>query len=489
MEIGKFIQRNNIFLILIAVLGISFFLRVYGLGTENIWPDEGLTMYNAHKSVSHNIEWSLSLAYFPLYHILLSLWEKLFGLSEFSMRFLSVIFGTLSVYLVYRIGLLMFNKKIGLYSAIIMALSSYNVYYSQEARVYMLFVLLTLLSVKFYIQYLQSAKNRDLAYYILSTLLVLNTHGPAIFILFFQNIHYILFVRKGFKKWIFTQCLIFLSFLPLLFVVVSRMLELSQYLEMAKPGLPELARTFYTFSAGTTYEPTALVFGVALSLLFSILAFLAVISMHKDIKNKDHAKISNIAFLLLWLFVPMLLLVLQSYTFYSLYFDRYIIASSIALYMLVAVAISALKNKFQSLAVLSIILLSLSILTMDFGTLNKGRWKDAADYVHANKHKQDAVILSIQNVIYPFAYYSDSECFKSINLAKCMSEQNVYSVKNADELPPDIDKRSKVFLVLFNDKYIDSKGTLLKYFSSNYNLTEEKHYPYIKIFTFEKRKI
>ncbi len=488
MGLDKFIQKKSIFLLLALILGVSFFIRLYGMETENIWPDEGLTIYNAHKSISHNVGWSLSLAYFPLYHIILSAWEKFFGLSEFSMRLLSVIFGTLSVYIVYLIGSLMFGKKAGIYSALITALSSYHVYYSQEARVYMLFALLALLSIYFYLKYLQSTRNKDLAYYILFTLLMLNTHGPAIFILFFQNVHYLLFTRKGHKKWIFTQCAIFISFLPLLIIVLSRMSELSHYLTVSKPGIIAIARTFYTFSAGTTYEPMALAFGAAISLLFFILAFLAITPLYKNIKNRDYAKLSNISFLLLWLIAPMLLLVLQSYAFYSLYFDRYIIASSIALYLLVAASISALKKKSQLIAMFSIIMLSSALLAIDFETSNKGRWKDMADYIHTNKNREDAVILHIPNVIYPFAYYSDPGCFKSADLEKCMSEQNVYAVKNADELPADIAKKDKVFLVLFNEKYMDVQGTLSAYFLSNYSLSEEKDYPYIKILIFTKGK-
>ena len=201
MDIKKPIQKNKILLLLILILIISFFVRAYGIQSEDVWSDEGVTLFHAHQSVLHNIKWSLSVGYFPLYHIILSLWGNFFGLEEFSVRFLSLIFGILSVYVAFRIGTFMFNKKVGLYSAIILSLSPYNVYYSQEARVYSLLVLLSLYSIYFYLRFIESQKKKHMFYYILFTFLMLNTHAPAVFILVFQNIHYLLFVNKNFKKW------------------------------------------------------------------------------------------------------------------------------------------------------------------------------------------------------------------------------------------------------------------------------------------------
>jgi hypothetical protein len=125
-------------------------------------------------------------------------------------------------------------------------------------------------------------------------------------------------------------------------------------------------------------------------------------------------------------------------------------------------------------------------LYIDFETNNKGRWEDTADYIKANKNNGEAVVIHIPNALYSFTYYFDSGCFKSSNLTKCMSMQNIYGVRNAKELPVDATDKEKVFLVLFNAKYIDKKGTLLEYYSENYRLIEEKKYRHIQIFAFNK---
>jgi 4-amino-4-deoxy-L-arabinose transferase-like glycosyltransferase len=481
MDIKKYFENNKTYLLLILILIISFFIRAYGIQSENVWSDEAFTIFHAHQSVLHNIEWSLSASYFPLYHAILSSWEKIFGLGEFSVRFLSLIFGVLSIYLVFKIGTFMFNKKVGIYSAIILALSSYNVFYSQEARVYTLFVLLSLCSIYFYLRFIQSRKKTHMVYYILFTFLMLNTHSPAIFILIAQNMHYLLFVRRDFKKWILMQSALFIFFLPLLLITLSTISEISGFVAATKPNIVTLLRTFYMFSAGQTFRIEALVIGSFISIGFFLLLLPILFQTIKDIKNKG-----KVVFLLLWLTVPILLTIIQSYVFHFFYFENYVITSSIALYILIALSITRFNNKVQMIIMTSIVILSLMTLYIDFETNNKGRWKDTADYIKANKNDDAAVVIHIPNALYSFAYYFDSGCFKSSNLTRCMSMQNIYGVKNAKGLPIDATDKEKVFLVLFNAKYIDKKGTLLEYYSENYRLTEEKKYRHIQIFTFNK---
>ena len=65
-----------------------------------------------------------------------------------------------------------------------------------------------------------------------------------------------------------------------------------------------------------------------------------------------------------------------------------------------------------------------------------------------------------------------------------MSIRDIYGVRYAKQLPIDATNKERVFLILYNAKYIDTEGTLLKYYSKNYRLIEEKKYRHIQIFTF-----
>ena len=105
-----------------------------------------------------------------------------------------------------------------------------------------------------------------------------------------------------------------------------------------------------------------------------------------------------------------------------------------------------------------IITLSLTMLYIDLEAQNREGWKDAADYVKLNKNKEGAVVLSTFVAIYPFTYYFDHKCFKDASMPKvytkidCMSIQNIYGVRNSNEIPKEIAGKEKVLLILWNSK-------------------------------------
>ena len=99
------------YLPLLAILLIGYFLRVYDLSNESIWLDEAFSIVSA--------KLNLSQIFFrpetnpPLYYSILHLWINLFGDSEFSVRFPSVLFGSLSIFMVYKVGNEIFDKDVG----------------------------------------------------------------------------------------------------------------------------------------------------------------------------------------------------------------------------------------------------------------------------------------------------------------------------------------------------------------------------------------
>ena len=80
-----------------------------------------------------------------LYYFLLHGW-LLFGGSEFFVRSFSVLFAVASVPAIYLLGRQLFDSRVGLIAAALLAVNAYLVQYSQDARSYSLMVLLGLLS-------------------------------------------------------------------------------------------------------------------------------------------------------------------------------------------------------------------------------------------------------------------------------------------------------------------------------------------------------
>lgn len=124
-------------LIIFLVLLLSLVLRLVSIN-QSLWLDEAISAL-AVKNYSFDsliTSFSLGDTHPPLYYLLLKAWAFVFGFSEVSLRAPSVIFGILTVYLVYKIGTLLVNNKSGIASAILLATGPLHIYYSQEARMY-----------------------------------------------------------------------------------------------------------------------------------------------------------------------------------------------------------------------------------------------------------------------------------------------------------------------------------------------------------------
>ena len=105
--------------------------------------------------------WTASDVHPPLYFWLLWSWVQLAGESEFAMRMLSVSLGVLTVAVVYALGTLVANRKVGCLGALLTALARFSVWWSQEMRMYMLAGLLGMLSLYLFLRWLR-AQDRPL---------------------------------------------------------------------------------------------------------------------------------------------------------------------------------------------------------------------------------------------------------------------------------------------------------------------------------------
>ena len=116
---------------LYLILGLGLVLRLLSLN-QSLWLDEAI-LANAVSRLSLT---DLITQYMPtdfnppLFYLFEWFWGRWFGFSEIALRFPSVIFGMVTVYLVYRLG--------GKLPALLLATSGLSIYYSQEARMYSL---------------------------------------------------------------------------------------------------------------------------------------------------------------------------------------------------------------------------------------------------------------------------------------------------------------------------------------------------------------
>ncbi|MBM3190476.1 MAG: hypothetical protein FJZ90_17395, partial [Chloroflexi bacterium] len=186
-------------LILAAALG----LRLYRIGHQSLWNDEGTSVALAQRDLlaitrdaSHDI-------HPPLYYYLLHIWLRLFGTGEPAARSLSAVAGTALVGVTYGLSRRFWGERAALLAALLAALAPFQVYYSQEARMYILAALLGALSMWAYDRWIEralpsgrSAPGRLVAYVAVSAL-ALYSHYFAATLILAQNLATLVFALSG----------------------------------------------------------------------------------------------------------------------------------------------------------------------------------------------------------------------------------------------------------------------------------------------------
>ncbi len=139
-------------LALLLILFFGYALRLYKLGAQSLWYDETVSAVLAQKAVSDLIAHTARDIHPPGYYLLLRGWTLLAGDSEFALAYFSLLFGALLIAAVYALGQLLLNKHVALWAAGLAALSPYNVWYSQEVRMYTLGAFLGVMVVYYGVQ-------------------------------------------------------------------------------------------------------------------------------------------------------------------------------------------------------------------------------------------------------------------------------------------------------------------------------------------------
>ena len=143
----------------------------------------------------------------PFYYVILHNWINIFGISDYSIRFLSVLFSCLTIILLFFFIKEHFkNLSLALLSCFLMAIEPFFIAYSQQARNYSLSFFLTLLATHIFLKIIKNEENgvkKNSLYWfygILSALCLLS-HFLTATVFMAHGLYVLLFVRKT-RPWI-----------------------------------------------------------------------------------------------------------------------------------------------------------------------------------------------------------------------------------------------------------------------------------------------
>ncbi len=205
---------------LLVILLLAFGLRLFHLGSQSLWADEGNSAFMTGRSVPQILEAAAGDIHPPLYYLALRGWSALGGISEFGLRFPSAAFGLLLVAVLYALGARLFSPRVGILAGFLGALSPPLVYYSQEMRMYSLVALAAALSFYWFWRLLQGDGGWAWLGYVATSALGLYTHYSFVAVLLVENLAFVLWRwrvwrhRGSWLWWLATQGVLFLFFLP-----------------------------------------------------------------------------------------------------------------------------------------------------------------------------------------------------------------------------------------------------------------------------------
>ncbi|MCK4745229.1 glycosyltransferase family 39 protein [Candidatus Parcubacteria bacterium] len=249
--------------ILFVSLFTSFFLTVFGRGfyQREFWFDEaftGILVKLGWGEMFYNIAADVHP---PLYYVLLKIWGTLFGFSDIVLRSFSVFLSMLLIAVFYFFAKESIKDKKMLFPLLFLAsINPFLRQFAQEARMYMLFAVFTLLSAFFFWRLIKKKeffKNRDWLYFSIFSSLSFLTHyfSLFVFISFFAALFLFYFQKQKLKlKEIFCFYMKFFA-IP----IITFILWLPFFVKQIKPNLgwippvefDILPRAFFTFLFGS----------------------------------------------------------------------------------------------------------------------------------------------------------------------------------------------------------------------------------------------
>ncbi len=428
--------RNATLLLWLVVAGLTvlaFFMRRKGLATQSLWFDEADLLARARRDLG-----TLAGDFLkpgengPLYTLFMNLWIKLAGTGEAALRTPSLLAGTAVVPLIYALGRRFLGGwPVGLVAATLVAISPYQLWYSQDAKMYPLALLLTLASVYLFLAALEKNRRSLWVAYVVLTTLSFYVHLMSVLIVAVEVFYYWLSRghRPQSRRALVSLGLLTLPYLPIALWQARALWDGGIGNTWFQPVGPfdmlnNLARRFGVNRIPDPFwEGVGAVFYAALALLGLIVVWRTTQPSVLTNQNQEAEpgpepanrpdparaalpdlvavpatfKKSSALLLTLYLVLPVVAFYLLT-TRIPLFADRYLLIASPAYYLLVAWGLVWLARRVWPVAILSglaaLVLAGAALFSYNYSEApQKEEWREAMRWLQGQVRPGDEVIV------------------------------------------------------------------------------------------------
>jgi mannosyltransferase len=383
------------------IVSLGWALRLYRLGEQSLWLDEGSTWYRAMLPLGQGLkELRQVFTHPPLYHLLSFTWTRV-GNSEWLLRFPETLIAVFTIPLLYHLGRRLGGRPLGLLTALLLAVNPFHIWYSRDARDYTLVTLLTLIVWANFVHILDGG--RVWWRFTLFSGLLYFTHYFGLLSPLAQFIYLTFNLRRfrlTFRRWVIAQAVAFLPLLGWLICLFTQETKAIGIGWIPRPAIWSPLVSLWNFVALYLGAPDLLT--VVTLALFTIALVMALLS-------RTRSTVKPILFL--WLLAPPVVMVLVSWiTERYLYVDRYFIGGLPALLLLVSWGTLALARR-QRLAGIGLAMLLLVTSLANTARiysdplLRKVDWRGALGYVQTRVASGDLVVMPSLEYFVIMRYY------------------------------------------------------------------------------------
>ncbi|MCR4406249.1 MAG: glycosyltransferase family 39 protein [Anaerolineae bacterium] len=390
---------------LVGILVMGAFLRLLLLGHQSLWLDEAFSVIIARRDWGQIIVSTAQDTMPPLYYFVLRAFLAL-GDGEFVVRLPSALWGMVTIPLLYALGRRLFSEKVGLMSALLLAVNPFHIFYSQEARMYSQLGFCTLLSAFFFLRAWQEGKKRDWLSFALSTVAALYTQNMAVLSLMALGVFALLHWREAMRKWRTLAIVlgsVILLFLPWLVYLPEQMARVGTQFWAETPSVLELFTTLSLFLFGHALSPAMVIAALIVGLYGVFLAlFLGWRALREEGANRE-----PLSFVLCLFAVPMGSSFLIS-QLWPIFLARTFIVSAFALLVLLAWGLVRMPRLLAALLIVpGLALVSLSLYNFYANpAYAKPPMREAAGYLQTHFRAGDTVIHTSDSSYLTFVYYA-----------------------------------------------------------------------------------
>lgn len=297
---------------LIFIFILAFFIRLIALN-QSLWLDEATTALVVLKYSYLSIIKDFSPFDFhpPFYYLLLKFWTNIFGYSEIALRMPSVIASLVTGFFVYKIAKLLNGSKTGFWASLFFLFNPLIIYYSQEARMYMIVTMFLTASTYFFLKLLikkklkEDEKNLAVLFFGVFNFLALITFYGSFFLIISFIFYFLL--KKHYRYFLISIIVLFLFsilIIPLLYSqLVNAKIALTNVsswsLVLGKANLKNLLLIPVKFSIGRIdFHPKW--FYYLISGLWTLYVFYC---LGINLKTNNSLKIKNYKLIILYLMI------------------------------------------------------------------------------------------------------------------------------------------------------------------------------------------